>query len=78
MKNYSREEIEKIVSDATDRTIDKNIQNFIDEVVSSVDGKSNSQALIEVITLLYKASYENSKNIISQSLYSIFSNSSET
>lgn len=60
MRQYSKEEIAKIVSDCSDSIMKKNSQDFTNEALKiAKQSKSNNEILIEMFVLLYSKTQEN-------------------
>ena len=72
MKNYSKEEISKIVSDCSDTILETNVQSFIDEALDiAKNGKSDNDTIIEMFVLIYQKTQQNCCDTITEVLNKI-------
>ena len=72
MKNYSKEEISKIVSDCSDTILETNVQSFIDEALDiAKNGKSDDETIIEMFVLIYQKTQQNCCDTITEVLNKI-------
>lgn len=59
MKNYTKEEITKIVSNASNTVLSNNMETFITNAKESVSGKNDNDAIIEMFVLIYREAQKN-------------------
>lgn len=59
MKNYTKEEITKIVSNASNTVLSNNMETFITNAKESVSGKNDNDAIIEMFVLIYHEAQKN-------------------
>lgn len=72
MKNYSKEEISKIVSDCSNTILETNVQSFIDETLDiAKNGKSDNETIIEMFVLIYHKTQQNCCDTITEVLNKI-------
>lgn len=72
MKNYSKEEISKIVSDCSNTILETNVQSFIDEALDiAKNGKSDNDTIIEMFVLIYQKTQQNCCDTITEVLNKI-------
>ena len=72
MKNYSKEEISKIVSDCSDTILETNVQSFIDEALDiAKNGKGDNETIIEMFVLIYQKTQQNCCDTITEVLNKI-------
>lgn len=69
MKNYSKEEISKIVSDCSDTILETNVQSFIDEALDIA--KNGNETIIEMFVLIYQKTQQNCCDTITEVLNKI-------
>lgn len=72
MKNYSKEEISKIVSDCSNTILETNVQSFIDETLDiAKKGKSDNETILEMFVLIYRKTQQNCCDTITEVLNKI-------
>lgn len=72
MKNYSKEEISKIVSDCSNTILETNVQSFIDEALDiAKNDKSDNDTIIEMFVLIYQKTQQNCCDTITEVLNKI-------
>ena len=68
MKNYTKEEIEKIVSELSEKILQEHAQEIADEISNRIQGKSQSDAIIGTIGAICRATQDNSAQLIIETL----------
>ncbi len=72
MRNYTKEELNKIISEISNDIVEKNTQLLIDESAKCMmEEKSSADTIIQLCMLFYKASQRNCEDTIAEVLNKI-------
>lgn len=71
MKNYTKEEIAKIVSDVSKSVIDNNVDIFLARSKEVVKDKNNRDAIFHLFALTYREAQKNCEDTIIEVLNKI-------
>ena len=68
MKTYSKEELDQIVSELSERILKDHVQEISEELTRSMQGKSYSEAIPLALAIMGRAAQDNAKELIVETL----------
>lgn len=64
MKQYTKKEITELVKSTSKIIMEDEYKNFSKKLVESVEGKTNNEALTQILAMLYFESQKNCQNLV--------------